>query len=81
MLPPSYTGRLTFRGKIAPLQVVTVRSNMWVSKPGTYSLGGWTLETEIPIEQAEGSKQSTRNRIYLQESSPEDKICVVICES
>jgi len=81
MLSPSYTGRLTFRGKIEPLQLVTVRPKVWVSKPGTYSLGGWTLETEISIEQAEGSKQSTRNRRYLQEPSPEDKTCVVICGS
>lgn len=81
MLSPPYIGQLTFRGEIAPLQVVTVHPKLWVSRPGTYSLGGWSLETKISTEQANSSTQNSRIRRYLQEHSPEDKACVVICES
>jgi len=39
----SYVGTLTHRGVIPPLSLKSIRTRMWVVRPGAYSLGGWRL--------------------------------------
>ncbi|KAF9475629.1 hypothetical protein BDN70DRAFT_883515 [Pholiota conissans] len=77
-LPPPYLGRLTFRGTIPPSGTVTVQPRLWITRPGTYSLGGWTLETAICIPPSQ-DVQSSRARHYLQEPSTEqERVCAVV---
>ncbi|KAJ7169750.1 ER-golgi trafficking TRAPP I complex 85 kDa subunit-domain-containing protein [Mycena filopes] len=45
--PPVYTGRLTFRGTLQPLESSRLAPKIWVVCPGTYALSGWRLETEV----------------------------------
>jgi len=47
LLPPAYTGRLTFRGTLKPLESTRITPKIWVVCPGTYALSGWRLETEV----------------------------------
>ncbi|KAJ7275176.1 ER-golgi trafficking TRAPP I complex 85 kDa subunit-domain-containing protein [Mycena haematopus] len=44
---PTYTGRLTFRGTLKPLESSQITPKIWVVCPGTYALSGWRLETEV----------------------------------
>lgn len=81
LLPPPYLGRLTFRGTIPPSGTVIVEPKLWVTRPGTYGLGGWTLETEISIPSLE-NEGSGRIQRYLQEpSTQQEGFCVVVCNS
>ncbi|CAK5264890.1 unnamed protein product [Mycena citricolor] len=44
---PDYSGRVTFRGTLGPLEATTLTPRMWIDRPGSYSLDGWELDTEI----------------------------------
>jgi len=77
-LPTMYTGRPIFRGELGPCQVASVKPHLWVTRPGTYSLGGWSLETNISLQ---FSGQRTRKRNYLQSPSPSDNACIVVYDS
>ncbi|KDQ30937.1 hypothetical protein PLEOSDRAFT_1027421, partial [Pleurotus ostreatus PC15] len=46
-MPPPYYGRMTFRGTLQPTEQRSVQARVCISRPGTYSLGGWHLETEV----------------------------------
>ena len=46
-LPARYTGRLTHKRILAPLERVTIDAKLWISRPGVYALDGWTVETEV----------------------------------
>ncbi|KAJ7038336.1 ER-golgi trafficking TRAPP I complex 85 kDa subunit-domain-containing protein [Mycena alexandri] len=63
--PPTYTGRLTFRGTLQPLESRRLTPKIWVVCPGTYALSGWRLETEV-LETASG-KDGVRIRHRYQE--------------
>jgi hypothetical protein len=76
-----YTGRLMFRGELGPCQVASVKPQLWVTRPGSYSLGGWSLETEISVQLSGGSGQRTRKRKYLQRPLPSDNVCIVVYDS
>ncbi|KAH9486608.1 hypothetical protein JR316_0000673 [Psilocybe cubensis] len=79
LLPPPYSGRMTFRGTIAPSEIVTIYPKLWVTKPGAYSLNGWSLETEI---NGSDPNSNTRKRAYLLEPSKKDEEqCVIISDS
>ncbi|KAF8973873.1 ER-golgi trafficking TRAPP I complex 85 kDa subunit-domain-containing protein [Flammula alnicola] len=81
LLPPPYLGRLTFRGTIPPSETTTIHPKLWVTRPGAYDLGGWTLETEVSIP-SRGTGQSVRKRRYLQEPpAGEEAACVIVCDS
>ncbi|KAJ7630805.1 ER-golgi trafficking TRAPP I complex 85 kDa subunit-domain-containing protein [Roridomyces roridus] len=41
LLPPSYSGRLTFRGTLKPMESARVAPKIW------YALSGWRIETEV----------------------------------
>ncbi|GLB36017.1 putative ER-Golgi trafficking TRAPP I complex 85 kDa subunit [Lyophyllum shimeji] len=80
-LPPPYTGRLTFRGILGPAQTTIVRPELWITRPGTYGLGGWSLETYV-LERsslANGVEARVRRR-YQQESPLEDRSSLVVCD-
>ncbi|KAF8213184.1 ER-golgi trafficking TRAPP I complex 85 kDa subunit-domain-containing protein [Mycena galopus ATCC 62051] len=63
--PPTYTGRLTFRGTLKPLESSQITPKIWVVCPGTYALSGWRLETEV-LEPA-SDKDDVRIRHRYQE--------------
>jgi len=47
ILPPQYTGRRTFRGLVERSQTTELQARVWVYRPGTYSLDGWVVESEV----------------------------------
>ncbi|THH11203.1 hypothetical protein EW145_g824 [Phellinidium pouzarii] len=47
LLPPAFSGHLTRRGRLAPLRSASIRVKMWVTQPGSYSVSGWRVETEV----------------------------------
>ncbi|KAJ7092588.1 ER-golgi trafficking TRAPP I complex 85 kDa subunit-domain-containing protein [Mycena epipterygia] len=68
LLPPAYTGRLTFRGTLKPLELTRITPKIWVVCPGTYALSGWRLETEVLETSIGGDDARVRHR-YQEESS------------
>ncbi|KAJ7103664.1 ER-golgi trafficking TRAPP I complex 85 kDa subunit-domain-containing protein [Mycena belliarum] len=68
VLPPNYTGRLTFRGTLQPLESTSIIPKIWVVCPGTYALSGWRLETEVLEPSSSGEDVRPRHR--YQEESP-----------
>jgi hypothetical protein len=65
ILPPQYSGRRTFRGLLEPSQTAQVQTKVWISQPGTYSLSGWSLESEVEdldIESKDGWQARDRYR-------------------
>lgn len=57
-----------FRGTLQPLELVTVRPRVWVTRPGRYGLGGWQMETEV-LEISTIEDDVIRHR-YVQEPPP-----------
>lgn len=47
LLPPAFSGRLTRRGNLARSQHTSIIVKMWVTQPGSYSISGWKVETEV----------------------------------
>jgi len=81
LLPPPYTGRLTFRGTLDPSQATAIQPDLWITRPGTYDLGGWSLETEVLETSSSTSERDGRVRHrYKQGSSTEDKSSLVVCD-
>lgn len=80
-LPVIYSGRRIFRGELAPCQVVNVKPHLWVTRPGTYSLCGWSLDTEISIPLSDGSGQRTQKRNYTQRPFSIDDAGIVVYDS
>ncbi|KAI0321379.1 ER-golgi trafficking TRAPP I complex 85 kDa subunit-domain-containing protein [Amylostereum chailletii] len=68
---PSWVGRLTFRGTILPLQYVTLKPQLHIQHPDTYSLDGWTLEVEV-----ENSLQGHHRSRYLSGPADSDQACI-----
>ncbi|KAF9270075.1 hypothetical protein L218DRAFT_848836 [Marasmius fiardii PR-910] len=64
--PAPYAGRMTHRGILEPYQDVSIQVRLWISRPGSYILGGWRLETEVLEEES----THVRHR-YVQESLAE----------
>lgn len=80
-LPMMYTGRLLFRGELAPCQAVSIKPSLWVTRPGTYNLESWSLETEISLQHSDGSSLRTRKKKYLQGPSATYNACIVVYDS
>ncbi|RDB28485.1 Transport protein particle subunit trs85-1 [Hypsizygus marmoreus] len=80
-LPPPYTGRLTFRGGLHASQSTTIRANLWITRPGTYGLRGWSLETEVlEISPSADGVHGVRVRHrYRQGPSSDDRSYLVVC--
>ncbi|KAK1228620.1 hypothetical protein PQX77_008273 [Marasmius sp. AFHP31] len=75
--PAPYMGRMSHRGVLAPLQNTSIEARLWITRPGSYALGGWRLETEV-LE--DGEPLVVRHR-YIQEPSPEQDLTRIIVSS
>lgn len=79
LLPPQYSGRLTFRGTLLPSQMVTVRPKLWITRPGTYSLSGWRVETEVEEGTSSTAPGVWQTRQRYSQSPPEGNLsCVTV---
>lgn len=47
LLSPRYIGRLTHRAEIQPHSIATVHTKVWVSRPGSFRLNDWTVDTQV----------------------------------
>lgn len=79
LLPPPYSGRLTFRGTLEPMQSLSLHPKVWITRPGTYSLAGWRLETEVG-ELTDGTAWRTRQR-YVQGPPTGDSSCISVSDA
>jgi len=80
LLPPRYSGRLTFRGTIRPTEVATLKPTVLISRPGSYSLAGWCVETEVGEDiTGDNTGWRTRHR-YVQTSTAGDLSCITVCD-
>ncbi|KAL1748561.1 ER-golgi trafficking TRAPP I complex 85 kDa subunit-domain-containing protein [Schizophyllum fasciatum] len=79
--PPPYSGRLTFRGRLEPCQSATITPSLWITRPGTYSLGHWKAETEV-FEQTETgpSADIVRHRYTQVPAAGEDDVYVSVSD-
>ncbi|KAI0721227.1 ER-golgi trafficking TRAPP I complex 85 kDa subunit-domain-containing protein [Cerioporus squamosus] len=86
-LPPPYAGRLMHRHVIPPSQAVTAHAKLWVTRPGCFALGSWTVETEVG-EPASASTESaapragwrSRHLRYVQSPQAGDWSCVTVVD-
>ncbi|OJA16247.1 hypothetical protein AZE42_00079 [Rhizopogon vesiculosus] len=79
LLPASYCGRMAFRGLLQPLQSTSVQAQMCVTRPGTYALSGWRLETEVGEPDMEDGSWQVRHR-YEQRAPADDKSSIVVSD-
>lgn len=78
LAPPSWIGRLTFRGTLEPMQHVTLTPTLLVTGPDTYALEGWQLEVEVG--QKTGQSWRTIYR-YLEKPPRAHRPCVTVIAS
>jgi len=71
LLPPPYSGRLTFRGTLEPTGVLILEAKLWANQAGAYGLDSWVAETELCPR--EGNAQTAVDRVgkrrYRQEAA------------
>ncbi|KAG5652297.1 hypothetical protein H0H81_005519 [Sphagnurus paluster] len=79
LVPAPYTGRLAFRGTIDASKTTTIEPELWITRPGTYGLVGWSLETEV-LETSLDEIEKVLHR-YKQVWSQEDKSSIVVCNA
>lgn len=88
VLPPPYSVKLNFRGTIPPSGSVTLHPKLWFTRPGTYSLDGWRLDTEVyeqtedglhvtPPHPSSGAARQVRHR-YTYERPISERTCIVV---
>lgn len=77
--PAPYCGRTTFRGLLGPLQTTSVVAQLFATRPGTYALSGWRLETEVGEPNMEGGSWQVRHR-YEQRATTDDSSSVVVSD-
>ncbi|KAI0307705.1 ER-golgi trafficking TRAPP I complex 85 kDa subunit-domain-containing protein [Multifurca ochricompacta] len=75
LAPPSWIGRLTFRGVLEPMQHVTLRPTLHVTSPDTYALDCWQLEVEVGQRTDQGWRTIYR---YLEKASQGHRPCVTV---
>ncbi|GAA6018193.1 hypothetical protein JCM11491_005627 [Sporobolomyces phaffii] len=46
-----YTGRLTRRGQVDPLELVEIEASAFVTREGAYDVGGWSLEVSAVVSE------------------------------
>ncbi|KAL4266576.1 ER-golgi trafficking TRAPP I complex 85 kDa subunit-domain-containing protein [Pleurotus pulmonarius] len=79
-MPPPYYGRMTFRGTLQPTEQCSVQARVRVSRPGTYSLGGWRLETEVLELDNSDTPPRVRHQ-YLQECPATYGPCMTVSDT
>lgn len=77
--PAPYCGRMTFRGLLAPLQTTSVLAQLCATRPGTYVLSGWRLETEVGEPDTEGGLWQVRHH-YEQRAVTDDSSSIVVSD-
>ncbi|KAI0932025.1 hypothetical protein AcV5_004630 [Taiwanofungus camphoratus] len=93
LLPPHYVGRLTHRSILGPTETVTFRVELLSTRPGSYAIDGWTLNTEVgeamPVEStgrtsAVASKTAagwqSAGLCYVQGPSAADRHCITVLD-
>jgi hypothetical protein len=75
LAPPSWIGRLTFRGTLEPMQHVTLTPTLLVTGPDTYALACWQLEVEVGQKTDQGWRTIYR---YLEKPSKAHQPCVTV---
>ena len=81
LLPLPYQGRLTFRGVIPPLQSIVIQPKAWITRAGSYEMGGWSLETEINTVDIADPTKNTKKRRYLQGPRLSEGVCLIVCDA
>ncbi|KAL0579376.1 hypothetical protein V5O48_002652 [Marasmius crinis-equi] len=74
--PAPYMGRMSHRGTLAPHEDTSVQARLWITRPGSYVLGGWRLETEV-LE--DGQPTAIRHRYAQEPSSGEELARIIVC--
>lgn len=75
LAPPSWIGRLTFRGTLEPMQHVTLTPTLLVTGPDTYALECWQLEVEVGQKIDQSWRSIYR---YLEKPSKAHRPCVTV---
>jgi hypothetical protein len=75
LAPPSWIGRLTFRGTLEPTQHVILTPTLLVTGPDTYALEGWQLDVEVGQQADQGWRTIYR---YLEKPSRTYRPCVTV---
>ncbi|KAH8102427.1 ER-golgi trafficking TRAPP I complex 85 kDa subunit-domain-containing protein [Cristinia sonorae] len=74
-LSPRFVGRSTQRGELLPSQARIISLNLSIPHPGTYTLGDWTIETEVG--ESETSPQWVTRHRYKQLSPSRCRVTVI----
>lgn len=75
LTPPSWIGRLTFRGTLEPMQHTTLKPTLLATGPDTYALDGWQLEVEVGQRTDQGWQTIYR---YLEKPPRDHRPCVTV---
>jgi hypothetical protein len=75
LAPPSWIGRLTFRGTLEPMQHTLLKPTLLATGPDTYALDGWQLEVEVGQRTDQGWQTIYR---YLETPSRDHRPCVIV---
>ncbi|KAI9460993.1 ER-golgi trafficking TRAPP I complex 85 kDa subunit-domain-containing protein [Lactarius psammicola] len=75
LAPPSWIGRLTFRGTLEPMQHTVLKPTLLATGPDTYVLNGWQLEVEVGRRTDQGWQTIYR---YLEKPSRDRRSCVTV---
>ena len=80
LLPPKYSGRLTYRGEIAASAAATVRVKLTVDRPGCYALTSWSLDSEVGEIPDDGTSWRTR-QWYTKRSRPTEHSSLTVVDT
>ncbi|KAF8273905.1 ER-golgi trafficking TRAPP I complex 85 kDa subunit-domain-containing protein [Lactarius quietus] len=75
LAPPSWIGRLTFRGTLEPMQHTILKPTLFATGPDTYALDGWQLEVEVGQKTDQGWQTIYR---YLEKPPRDHRPCVTV---
>jgi hypothetical protein len=75
LAPPSWIGRLTFRGTLEPMQHTLLKPTLLATGPDTYALDDWQLEVEVGLRTDQGWQTIYR---YLERPSRDHRPCVIV---
>jgi trafficking protein particle complex subunit 8 len=75
LIPPSWIGRLTFRGTLEPMQHVILTPTLLVTGPNTYALEGWQLGVEVGQQTDQGWRTFYH---YLEKPPKTHRPCVTV---
>lgn len=77
LLSPRYIGRLTHRAEIQPRSAATVHTKVWVTRPGSFRLSDWTVETQVDTSE----RTSIRHLRYIQVPPVEHLACFSVIDT